>query len=151
MCWPDCMLLLAGLGIGLGLHRTTWAALSSIGSSRDSTKGLTGTSCWQDLVGRLGPGRLAFYAFGTSTSADPPGIFLPAHQGDGSPGKVICHSTRLATRPFGVAGLRSSSVRWRTQKRTIAGGPTSDQAEQWTHDASLQRVVQMLPFESVGL
>jgi hypothetical protein len=45
--------------IGLGLHGTTWAALRSIGSSRDSTEHLMGASRGPDLVG---PGRLSCYA-----------------------------------------------------------------------------------------
>jgi hypothetical protein len=36
--------------IGLGLHRTTRAALRSIGSSRDFIKGPSGASCGQGLV-----------------------------------------------------------------------------------------------------
>ena len=52
--------------IGLGLHRTTWAALRSIGSSRDSTEHLMGASRGPDLVG---PGRLTCYAIGTAASA----------------------------------------------------------------------------------
>jgi hypothetical protein len=54
------------------------------------------------------------------------GNFLPAHHWDGSPGKVIRHSTRRATRAsgFGGAGPSSGSVRWRAQKRTTAGGPS---------------------------
>ncbi len=47
--------------IGLGLHGITWAALRSIGSSRDSTEYLMGASCGLDLVG---PGRLTRYALG---------------------------------------------------------------------------------------
>ncbi len=74
-----------------------------------------------DLVGS---GRLTCYAIGTPASADPRGIFLPARHWDGSPGKVIRHSTRRAARPFGGAGLSSGSVRWRTRKRTDAGGPS---------------------------
>jgi hypothetical protein len=97
--------------IGLGLHRTARAALRSIGlgSWRDSTKGLTGASCGPDLVG---PGRLTCYAIGTTASADPRGIFLSAHHwpGDGSPGKVIRHSTRRATLPIEGAGPSSGSV-----------------------------------------
>jgi hypothetical protein len=109
--------------LGLGLHRTTRAALRSIGSSRDSTKHLMGARCGPDLVG---PGRLTCYAIGTMTSAEPWGIFLPAHHwpGDGSTGKVIRHLTCRATRPFGGAGPSSGSVRWRTRKRTTAGGLT---------------------------
>ena len=93
----------------MGLHGTTWAALRSIGSWRDSTKGLTGASRGPHLVG---PGRLTCYAIGTTASADPRGIFLPAQHWDGSPGKVIRHSTRQAARSFGGAG-----------SRTTAGGP----------------------------
>ncbi len=87
--------------IGLGLHRTTRAALPSIGSSRDSTEHLMGASSGPDLVR---PGRLTCYAIGTTASADPPGIFLPAHHWDRSPGKVIRHLTRRATRSFWGAG-----------------------------------------------
>ncbi len=85
--------------IDLGLHGTTltWAALRSIGSWRDSVKGLTGASCGPDLVG---PGRLTCYSIGTTASADPRGIILPAHDWDGSPVKVIRHSTRRATLPW---------------------------------------------------
>jgi hypothetical protein len=70
------------------LHGTTWAALRSIGSWRDSTKYLTVARRRQDLVGL---GRLTCYAIGTTASADPRGVFLPAHHSswDGSPGKVI--------------------------------------------------------------
>jgi hypothetical protein len=130
--------------IGLGLHRTTWAVLRSIGSSRDSTEHLTGDSL--DLVG---PGRLTCYAIGTTASADPRGIFLPAQHWDGSPGKVIRHSTRRATRPLGGEGLSSGSVRWRTPswKRTTAGGPSGAMDT----DAILLRVVRTRPFESLGL
>jgi hypothetical protein len=62
--------------IGLGLHRTTWAALRSIGSWRDSTEHPMGASRGPDLVG---PGRLTCYAIGTTASADPRGIFLPPY------------------------------------------------------------------------
>ncbi len=105
---------------GLGLHGTTLAALRSIGFWRDSINGLTGASCGPDLVG---PGRL-------SGQRHPPALggfsskFPPAHSWDGYPGKVIRHSTRRATRPFGGAGLSRGSVYWRTQKRTTAGGPS---------------------------
>jgi hypothetical protein len=37
--------------IGLGLHGTTWAALRSIGSSRDATEHLMGARRGPDLVG----------------------------------------------------------------------------------------------------
>ena len=117
--------------IGLGLHRTTWAVLRNIGSSRDSTEHLMGASRGPDLVG---PGRLTCYAIGTAASADPRGIFLPAHHWDGSPGKVIRHSTRRAPRPFRGAGLSSGSVRWRTRKRTTAGGP-SGAMDTWCYPA----------------
>jgi hypothetical protein len=121
--------------IGLGLHRTARAALRSTGSSRDSTKGLTGSSCGPDLVG---PGRLTCYAIGTTASADPRGISLPVyHHWDGSPGKVIRHSTRRAMRPFGGAGPSTA----RCAGGLGSGRLLTDQAEQWTHDAILQRVV----------
>jgi hypothetical protein len=107
--------------IGSGLHRTTRAVLRSIASWMDSTEHLMGASSRPDLVG---PGRLTCYAIGTTASADPRGIFLPAQHWDGSQGKVICHSIRRATRPFRGAGLSSGSVRWRTRKRTTAGGPS---------------------------
>jgi hypothetical protein len=103
--------------------RTTRAALRtvrSIGSWRDPTEHLMGASRGPNLVG---PERLNCYAIGTTASADPRGIFPPAHDWDGSPFKVIRHSTRRATLPFGGAGLSSGSVRWRTRKRTTAGGP----------------------------
>ncbi len=54
----------------------------------------------------------------------PSGGFPPAHHGDVYPSKVIRHSTRRATRPVGGAGLSSGTVRWRTRKRTDAGGPS---------------------------
>jgi hypothetical protein len=59
--------------------------LRSIGSSGDSAEHLTGmgASRGPDLVG---PGRLTCYAIGTTASADPRGIFLPAHRWDGSLG-----------------------------------------------------------------
>jgi hypothetical protein len=65
--------------MGLGLHRTARAALRSIGSSRDSTEHFTGAGRGPDLVG---PGRLTCYAIATTASADPRGIFLPAHHWD---------------------------------------------------------------------
>jgi hypothetical protein len=54
----------------------------------------------------------------------PSGDFPPGPHWDGPLGKVILHSTRQAARSFGGAGLSSGSVRWRTQKRTEAGGPS---------------------------
>jgi hypothetical protein len=140
MCGPDGTLLRAGLA---------WVFIGPYGPcSRNSTEHLMGDSRGPDLVG---PGRLTCYAIGTTASAEPRGILLPAHHWDGSPGKIIRHSTRRATRPFGGAGPRSGSVRWRTRKRTTAGGVQADHAEQWTRDAILQRVVQTRPFESLGL
>ncbi len=139
---------------GSGLHGTTRAALRSIGSSRDSTEHLTGAGRGPDLVG---PGRLTRYAMiGTTASADPRGIFLPAHHHwDGFRGKVVRHSTRRATRPFGGAARNPSGERARAAAR-CAGGLGSgrrpaDQAEQWTRDAILPRVVRTRPFESLGL
>jgi hypothetical protein len=41
---------------------------------------------------------------------DPRGDFPPAHHRDGSPGKVVRHSTYWATRPFGGAGLVGSGL-----------------------------------------
>jgi hypothetical protein len=96
--------------IGLGLHRTTRAALRSIGSSRDTITGLTGASCGPDLVG---PGRLTCCDIGTSASADPR-----------SPSKSIRHSARRAKPPLGGAGPSRGSARWRTRKRTTASGPS---------------------------
>jgi hypothetical protein len=60
-----------------------------------------GASREPDLVG---PGRLSCYAIGTTASADPRGIFLPAQHWDGSPGKVIRHSTQLRAQLAGTIG-----------------------------------------------
>ncbi len=97
--------------------KTTWAALRSIGSWRNSIKVLTGASCGPDLVG---PGRL-------TCSADPRGIsHLPilgtvtqARSSTTRPYATLCH--HLTPRD---PRLSSCSVRWRTQKRTDAGGPS---------------------------
>jgi hypothetical protein len=102
--------------IGLGLHRTTRAALSFIGSWRDSTEHLTGASCRPDLVG---PGRLTCYAIGTTASADPRGIFLPAHHWDVSPNKVFRHSTLRGSGPEQrLIALEDSEADdcWRTKR-----------------------------------
>ncbi len=98
--------------IGLGLDRTAWAVLRSIGSSRDSTEHLMGASRGPDLVG---------------PAADPR-IFLPAHDDDwdGSPGRVMRHSTRplpsppahrAAAQARSPAGSRSPAGDcWRTKR-----------------------------------
>jgi hypothetical protein len=120
--------------IGFGLHRTTWAALRSIGSWRDSTEHLMGVSHGPDPVG---PGRLTCYAIGTTASADSRGIF---HR------PIIGTDPRVrssATRP---AGLRDPSGEGARGAAGCAGGLGSgrllaDQAEQWTRDAILQRVM----------
>jgi hypothetical protein len=125
MCGPAGRLQRAGLA--WDFYWTTWAALRSIrvGSRWDYIEGLTGASRGPDLVG---PGRLTFkllrhrdYGIGR-----PSGIFPPAHHWDGYPSKVVRHLTRRATRPFrvGGAGLSSGLLRWRTRKRTDAGGPS---------------------------
>ncbi len=104
-----------GEGEGEGEGRTLPSLLTA------PAEHLMGAGRGQDLVG---PGRRTCYAIGTTASADPLGIFLPARDWDGSPGRAMRHSTRRATRPFGGAGLSSGSVRWRTRKRTTAGGPS---------------------------
>jgi hypothetical protein len=76
--------------------------------------------------------------------------FPPAHHWDGSPGKVIRHSTRLATRPFGGAE-RPARAAARCAGGLGSGRLLEDQAEQRTRVAILQRVVRTRPFKSLGL
>jgi hypothetical protein len=106
--------------IGLGLHRTMGRA-----PQHRILEGLYQGTHWSQLL--AGPRRTwttdllrhRDYSIGR-----PSGDFPPAHHWDGSPGKVIRHSTSRATRPFGGAGLSSGSVRWRIRKRSDAGGPS---------------------------
>jgi hypothetical protein len=115
MCGPAGSRLRAGLA--WDFDGTPWAALRSIGSSRDSVEGLTGASCGPDLVG---PGRQTCYAIGTTASADPRGIF---HRPSIGPVPLARSS---ATRPAGLrnlAGQRLGALedseaddRWRTKR-----------------------------------
>ncbi len=118
MCGPNGTLLWAGLARDfIGPHGPRSAASDPRGTYQ-------GTH-WSQL--RAGPSRtwttnlLRHRDYGIGR---PSGNFRPAHHWDRSPGKVIRHSTRRATRPFRGAGLSSGSVRWRTRKRTTAGGPS---------------------------
>jgi hypothetical protein len=105
--------------IGLGLHRTTWAALRSIGSSRDSTKGLAGARRGPDLVG---PGRLTCYPIGTTASGDPRGFSTGPLLGR------LPEQGHPPPDPPGYATLRESGPEQRlgaleTRKWTDAGRP----------------------------
>ncbi len=94
MCVPDGTLLRA---------EWAWDFIGPHGprSAASDPRGTLPSTSWEPAAD----------AIGTTASADPRGIFLPAHDWDGSPGKVIRHPTRRATRPLGGAGLSSGSVR----------------------------------------
>ncbi len=73
-----------------------------------------GSGCSQLRVGPSGLGRTNSLRHQDYCPADPRGIFLPAHFWDGSPGKVIRHSTRRARRALPHLGGGSVSRRTRS-------------------------------------
>jgi hypothetical protein len=133
--------------IGLGLRRDPMGRAEQ----HRILEGLCQGTHWSQL--RAGPSRtwtanlLRHRDYGIGR---PSGDFQPAQHWAGSPSKLFRNTTRRAAQPFGGAGLSSGSVRWRTRKRTTAGGPSGAMDTWCSHSTLMQRVVRTRPLASLG-